>query len=195
MGRIYARWELIAAVWLAVLILSALAATAAFRWRRSRSHPAPLRDSVAEAALFVGTLPWLVLMVWPTVDATRVELVPLRDLAAQLGDDPIAAAIQITANLVVFAPLGFFGPIRWPALRSWPRLALLGFGGAALVELTQFGLRLGRVSSVDDVLLNGGGMVLAAVLSRRWWASRPAGSDRSGAGRNRRHPARSAPLG
>ncbi|MBB4938212.1 glycopeptide antibiotics resistance protein [Streptosporangium album] len=40
------------------------------------------------------------------------------------------------------------------------------------VELLQYALRLGRVSSVDDVLINTAGAVLAALITRRWWAGR-----------------------
>jgi glycopeptide antibiotics resistance protein len=37
------------------------------------------------------------------------------------------------------------------------------------VEVLQYVLDLGRVSSVDDVLVNAVGAVLAALCSRRWW--------------------------
>jgi len=43
--------------------------------------------------------------------------------------------------------------------------------GSALVETLQWALDLGRVSSVDDVLLNTAGAVLAALATRRWWRS------------------------
>ncbi|WP_317452075.1 MULTISPECIES: VanZ family protein [unclassified Streptomyces] len=36
------------------------------------------------------------------------------------------------------------------------------------VEASQYALRLGRVSSVDDVLLNTAGAALGALLVRRW---------------------------
>lgn len=38
-----------------------------------------------------------------------------------------------------------------------------------LVEVAQYVLRLDRVSSVDDVLINAAGAGLAALASRRWW--------------------------
>ena len=44
--------------------------------------------------------------------------------------------------------------------------------GSLLVETLQWALGLGRVSSVDDVLLNTLGAVLAALVTRPWW--RPA---------------------
>lgn len=45
----------------------------------------------------------------------------------------------------------------------------LGAGCSALVETAQYVLRLDRVSSVDDVLVNTVGAVLAGLASRRWW--------------------------
>jgi glycopeptide antibiotics resistance protein len=54
-------------------------------------------------------------------------------------------------------------------------LAVVAAGAAAgslLVETLQWALDLGRVSSVDDVLLNTLGAVLAALVTRPWW--RPA---------------------
>jgi len=41
---------------------------------------------------------------------------------------------------------------------------------STLIETGQYVLQLGRVSSVDDVLLNTAGAGLAALASRRWWA-------------------------
>jgi glycopeptide antibiotics resistance protein len=41
---------------------------------------------------------------------------------------------------------------------------------SAAIEITQYALDVGRVSSVDDVLLNATGALLAGLASRRWWA-------------------------
>ena len=43
-------------------------------------------------------------------------------------------------------------------------------------------LRLDRVSSIDDVLLNTAGAGLAALASRGWWRERDGQPDPSGAG-------------
>ncbi|MFC5925572.1 VanZ family protein [Micromonospora vulcania] len=57
-------------------------------------------------------------------------------------------------------------------LRRWVR------SGSLLVETLQYALDLGRISSVDDVLLNATGAALAGLLSRRWWARRSAAPER-----------------
>src|SRR5204862_807567 len=77
--------------------------------------------------------------------------------------------VGVGGNLLVFAALGFFAPMRSAALASLPRILALGAGCSALIETAQYVFRLDRVSSVDDVLVNATGAVLAALASRRWW--------------------------
>ncbi len=91
-----------------------------------------------------------------------VSLVPLRDLVTMDTG-------QVVGNLLVFAALGFFTPLRFTALASVPRILALGAACSALVETAQYVLQLSRVSSVDDVLLNATGAALAALASRPWW--------------------------
>lgn len=109
-----------------------------------------------------------------------VSLVPLRDLLTILTDrGPVELTGQVVGNLLVFAALGFFAPLRSAALASVPRILALAAGCSVLVEAAQYVLRLDRVSSVDDVLLNTAGAGLAALASRRWWrATARASSDR-----------------
>lgn len=134
------------------------------------------RKSLAEVGMVHGTVPflWLTMMpgLAPGVAPRRVSLVPLRDLVA-MGTG------GIIGNLLVFAALGFFAPMRFAALASVPRILALGAGCSVLVEVAQYVLWLDRVSSVDDVLVNATGAVLAALASRRWWrAPAEAPSDR-----------------
>ncbi|ACU38356.1 VanZ family protein [Actinosynnema mirum] len=128
------------------------------------------RASVAEVGMVYGTLPWLWITLMPGERAGevpgRLSLLPLRDL---LGMGPLG----IVGNLLVFAALGFFAPVRFPALASAPRALALGAVCSLLVETAQYVLQLDRVSSVDDVLLNATGAALAALASRRWWARAP----------------------
>lgn len=171
----------VAALPLAALTVWALAhrrraagATPAWAWRRS----------LAEVGIVYGTVPWVWVTVLPGSRAGkvpgRVSLVPLRDLLAILAGDPRTAVGQIVGNLLVFAALGFFAPLRFAALASVPRILALAAGCSVLIETAQYVLRLDRVSSVDDVLLNAAGAGLAALASRRWWrVTASASSDRS----------------
>ncbi|GAA4071920.1 hypothetical protein GCM10022233_56080 [Streptomyces shaanxiensis] len=113
-----------------------------------------------------GTVPFVWLTMMPGAGAgivpARVSLIPLRDLVTM-------GPLGIAGNLLVFASLGSFAPMRFAALASAPRILALGAGCSVLVETAQYVLQLDRVSSVDDVLVNAAGAVLAALASRRWW--------------------------
>jgi hypothetical protein len=145
--------------------------TSLSRWRQRRGTPARLAwwRSAAEVGAVAGTLPWIWMILTPGDGPRRVHLVPLRDVAVQLTGDPGTAVVQVGGNLLVFAALGFFAPIRVPWLAGPLRLFAMGAAGSVVVEVTQYALDLGRVSSVDDVLLNALGAMLAGLASRRWW--------------------------
>jgi hypothetical protein len=171
----------------ATLPLAALAVWALAR-RRSATGTTPAwawRSSLAEVGMVYGTAPWVWMIMLPGGRAGavpgRVSLVPLRDLVTIVAAGPLTATGQVVGNLLVFAALGFFVPQRFAALASLPRILALAAGCSVLVETAQYVLRLDRVSSVDDVLLNAAGAALAALASRRWWrATASASSDRPG---------------
>ncbi|MEU9630804.1 VanZ family protein [Streptomyces luteogriseus] len=151
---------------LAALPPAALVVWALARRRRAAGVRSAWRISSAEVGMVYGTVPFLWMTLMPgggagTVPA-RVSLVPLRDLATM-------GPIGIGGNLLVFAALGLFAPMRFAAFASVPRVLALGAGCSILVETAQYVLRLDRVTSVDDVLVNATGTVLAALASRRWW--------------------------
>ncbi|AGZ42165.1 VanZ family protein [Actinoplanes friuliensis] len=146
-----------------------LVAWALARHRRPVAGSTPWRLSLAEVGLVYGTVPfvWITLMPGPGAGVVpgRLSLVPLRDLATM-------GPLGIGGNLVILAALGFFAPMRFAAVASVPRILALGAGCSALIEIAQYVLRLDRVSSVDDVLVNAAGAVLAGLASRRWWRGR-----------------------
>lgn len=139
--------------------------------RRAAGVRSAWRMSLAEVGMAYGTVPWVWLTLMPGSGAGvvpgRLSLVPLVDLVSM-------GPIGIGGNLLVFAALGFFAPIRFTALASTPRILALGAACSTLVETAQYVFQLDRVSSVDDVLLNATGAALAALASRRWWRTDPA---------------------
>jgi hypothetical protein len=161
------------AVWVLAARRRATGTTPGWAWRRS----------LAEVGIVYGTVPWVCMTMLPGSRAGevpgRTSLVPLLDLIAMDRG-------QIVGNLLVFAALGFFAPMRFAALASVPRILALAAGCSVLVEVAQYVLQLDRVSSVDDVLLNAAGAGLAALASRRWWrtaaGARPAGAVLVGTG-------------
>jgi hypothetical protein len=153
-------------VMLAALPLAALAVWVLARRRRAAGVTSAWRISLAEVGMVHGTVPFVWLTMMPGAGAGtvpgRVSLIPLRDLLTM-------GPLGIVGNLLIFAALGFFAPMRFATLASVPRILALGAGCSVLVETAQYVLRLDRVSSVDDVLVNATGAVLAGLASRRWW--------------------------
>ncbi|MFF4689863.1 VanZ family protein [Streptomyces sp. NPDC001307] len=153
-------------VMLVALPLAALVVWVLARRRRAAGVTSAWRISLAEVGMVHGTVPFVWLTMMPGAGAGtvlgRVSLIPLRDLLTM-------GPLGIVGNLLIFAALGFFAPMRFAALASVPRILALGAGCSVLVETAQYVLRLDRVSSVDDVLVNATGAVLAGLASRRWW--------------------------
>ncbi len=140
--------------------------------RGSAARQAWIR-SLAEVGLVVGTAPWLIMGLWPielSPDVQRWRLVPLGDIATQLAGPPGYAFVQITANLLVFFSLGACAPVRFAALARPVRLLLVGAAASLVLEVCQQVFGVGRVFSVDDILLNGLGCLLGGLLTRPWWA-------------------------
>jgi VanZ like protein len=142
--------------------LAAAPAAALLVWVQVRRRG--LRPPLLEVITLLGTLPWLWMVLTPRGSGRALDLVPFADLAGQLG--AVSVVEQIGGNLLVFAALGAAAPMRWAL--GWRVVALAAVGSVA-IEIAQYMLAIGRVSSIDDVLLNVVGAALAAALSRHWW--------------------------
>jgi glycopeptide antibiotics resistance protein len=155
---------------LVTLPLAALMVWALARRRLAAGVTSAWRMSLAEVGMVHGTVPfvWMALMPGSGTGIVpgRLSLVPLRDLFTM-------GLLGIVGNLLVFAALGFFAPMRFAALASGARILALAAGCSVLIETAQYVLQLDRVSSVDDVLLNAVGAVPAALASRPWWRTKP----------------------
>ncbi|NYF56104.1 VanZ family protein [Micromonospora purpureochromogenes] len=173
MGQVWREWgDVLLATLVAVPVTVLLVALLA-RVRAAPTRREAWRRSAVEVGMVAGTLPWVWMILTPRAAPGEVKLVPLRDLVDLVAAGPPATVVvQVVGNLLVFAALGFLAPVRSAALAGVGRLFLLGAAASALVECAQYALDLGRVTSVDDVLLNATGAALAGLLSRRWWAGR-----------------------
>jgi VanZ like family len=178
--------------WGGVIVASVLAipvgllVVTAVAHRRTRAGAPPRlawATASAEVGMLLGTLPWIWMILTPRSGRSQLELVPGFGLAELLTGEPSTVIVQVGGNLLVFAAFGFLAPIRWPLHPL--ALAALAAAGSVTVEVLQYALQLGRVSSVDDVALNTLGATVAALAARPWWRSRLAGSPTTPAGRVR----------
>ncbi|MEV0379211.1 VanZ family protein [Nonomuraea sp. NPDC050643] len=172
MARTWELWGNVIIAGTFALPLALLAILLLFRHRARARHPAPLRVSIADVGIAVGTAPWIWMILTPSDGAAGVGLVPFADLTDLLGAPWDAVLVQVGGNLLVFAALGALLPVRSRRMSRLGRVAAVAAAFSVLVEVLQYTLRLGRFSSVDDVLLNTTGAVIFALVTRRWWADR-----------------------
>ncbi|MFB4276539.1 VanZ family protein [Nonomuraea sp. MTCD27] len=177
MARTWELWGNVIIAGTFALPLALLAILLLSRHRARARHPAALRTSIADVGIAVGTAPWIWMILTPSDGPAGVGLVPFADLA-DLAEAPWeAVSVQVGGNLLVFAALGALLPVRSRAMSSIARVAAIAAAFSVLVEVLQYVLRLGRFSSVDDVILNAAGAAIFALVTRRWWADRiPAGT-------------------
>ncbi|WP_033343393.1 VanZ family protein [Catenuloplanes japonicus] len=170
---VWREWGGVVLVAFALVPVAALVAAglAALRMRRGASREIAWRHSAAEIGMLITTAPWVWMILTPRDAPGQVFLIPFSDLPNQLAEGAGFIAYQVGGNLLVFAGLGALAPIRWAVMRGVGRLLLLGAACSATVEILQYALDLGRVSSVDDVLVNATGVALAALASRPWWTA------------------------
>jgi len=131
----------------------------------------------------------LSLTLWPSLGDTAVPgwATATVEALAGLGIHVDVEFLELASNVVMFVPFGLLGVLLLPPVRRrWGRwttaLAVTGAGVAlsAAIEAAQLAIA-GRVSTVQDVLLNGGGALVGAgiaLLGAAGWHRR-----RQGAGR------------
>ncbi|RFA12262.1 hypothetical protein B7R22_16645 [Subtercola boreus] len=131
------------------------------------------QSAIAEVGIVLGTAPWVWMIMAPTGGPGGVHLIPFQDLAGVLGGRD--AIVQLVGNLLVFTALGALLPVRFRLGPAWsvaPTVFLLAASMSAVLEGLQLVLSLGRVTSIDDVLINSLGATLASLLFISWWRSR-----------------------
>ncbi|GIG87157.1 hypothetical protein Pen02_20930 [Plantactinospora endophytica] len=163
--RVWTDWGGVLTATLLAVPATVLLGVLLVRWRRAAGVTAgrARRCTVAELGMLLGTLPWLWMIMTPRGDGRALSLVPLRELVDQLHGEPTTAVVQIGGNLLVFAAFGALAPVRW-RIGAGTVVAVAAVASAT-VETLQYAAGIGRVTSLDDVLLNAGGAGLAALAS------------------------------
>lgn len=172
MARTWDLWGNVIIAGTFALPLAVLAILLLARHRARARHPAPTRTALADVGIAVGTAPWVWMILTPAGGPAGVSLVPFSDLIDVVNAPWETVLVQVGGNLLVFAALGALLPVRTARMASTARVAAVAAAASITVEALQYGLRLGRLSSIDDVIVNTSGAVLAALITRRWWASR-----------------------
>ena len=100
-----------------------------------------------------------------TNDLAKVNLIPFKTLYQYLFQTnvnvdswSVVSLLNITGNILLFSPIGFFVPLFWARWRSFKKVLLLGLTVTLFIEITQ--LFIGRSTDIDDVILNTVGVLL-----------------------------------
>lgn len=154
-------------------------------WTWNKALLRALVDTLAVASLIPAVLLTLVM---PGGVHTTIELVPLTDMWAT-GINA-TTLYQNAGNVLLFLPFGALLPVAFNGVfaRLW-RILAVAAGLAVAIEVLQYLLDVGRVSSTDDVILNTAGAALGCVLTQHWWRRPAAESHRSPADATRSTPA------
>lgn len=83
----------------------------------------------------------------------RNVLLPFQEIRRALRHGSWLMFIQL-GNILMFVPVGFFVALLWRRA-SWWKSMLAGFAASGFIEFTQ--LFIGRITDIDDVMLNTAG--------------------------------------
>jgi glycopeptide antibiotics resistance protein len=115
---------------------------------------------------------WLIAGLWLTLQAAHPlpgqvvddNFTPFRTLAIYLRNLGSEFWLRnLFGNLGLLFPLGLLGPIAFPALDRWWRVALLALLYSATIELIQLAVP-DRSADIDDVIVNVAGSLIGYLL-------------------------------
>jgi glycopeptide antibiotics resistance protein len=130
-------------------------------WRGASPRSATYQ-AVLEVALFVSIASVLIVTLpsWTGAERT-LTLVPFGEFRYTTAGGRL---IQLTGNALLFLPLGFLAPLRWPRFDSFRTVVLAAGAFSLAIEVLQFALPAGRQTSVTDVIMNTGGAAVGYAL-------------------------------
>ncbi|WP_017570144.1 VanZ family protein [Nocardiopsis halotolerans] len=159
------------AVILSPVALVLALALAWFRARRGQPWKRAARDSTLDVLTLGSLMPVVILtLVNPGGPGGSLVLVPFSEITyLGLG---LTGLYQNGGNIALFMPFGALLPLTLRhRLAGFGRVAAVAAAVSVTVEALQY--FLGRVASVDDVILNCTGALIGAALTRHWWRRRP----------------------
>ncbi|MFJ6106047.1 VanZ family protein [Streptomyces sp. NPDC092359] len=101
-----------------------------------------------------------------------VSLIPFHEFWAASSNAGVAFSqvtlVNFAGNMLLLVPFGGIIAFLWSSPCHTIKVALTAAALSLAVEAAQYQLSLGRVSSVDDVILNTAGAAAGALLVRCW---------------------------
>jgi glycopeptide antibiotics resistance protein len=96
------------------------------------------------------------------------NLVPFRTILPQLQGhgNGLMSKVNLLGNVLPFVPVGLLVPLVYPRM-TWPKALLLAGGTGLLMETLEVAFRVG-IFDVDDILLNGFGVLIGYEITTCW---------------------------
>jgi glycopeptide antibiotics resistance protein len=143
------------------------AAIGLWRARGSGDTSRAYATALLDVTLTASIVSVLVLTLPPSISAPRtINLIPFNELIRAPSVVRENALGQMLLNIVLFAPLGFLGPLKWRAIDSYAHLVASAAAFSVAIEVAQFIVGGGRQTSVTDVILNTSGALVGYLLFR-----------------------------
>jgi glycopeptide antibiotics resistance protein len=162
-----------AAAVLAIIVVGVIV----FAWRRRRGAWRDALSRTGAETLLIVALALIVIatLLTPALSGAghrRILLVPFWDLNEALaGRQELTRAIaEMVGNVLLFIPLGAGIALRWSRLTIGAAVGL-AVAVSVVVEIGQAISADGRMTDVTDVLMNGIGAAIGALIVRRLLAS------------------------
>lgn len=99
---------------------------------------------------------------------SQVNFIPFRTLSDQLlfnntnTYDLKISLLNISANLFLFSPIGFFVPFLWNKFNSIKCIFFIGLSLTTCIECIQY--LIGRSTDIDDIILNVSGIMIGYIV-------------------------------
>ncbi|MET9483285.1 VanZ family protein [Streptomyces sp. NPDC006638] len=132
------------------------------------------RNALLNGLILASVLPFLYVTLSHGYGTRKaVVLVPFKEIFVSFSSSQVAFSdvtlLNLGGNAALLSLFGALIPMRSKRFAGTGRVAALAGLLSVSIEIAQYLLSVGRISSVDDVLLNTGGAVVGALLTRRWW--------------------------
>lgn len=145
-----------------ILIVVAIVLLTRFRVNRGTPRRRATFSATFDVTLLASIVTILILTLPPSITTQRrVSLVPFAELRRAVGDFGVG---EIVGNALMFVPVGFLTPLRWPRLDSPLHILVASTCFSIVIETLQFILPTGRDSSLTDVVMNAVGAMAGYAL-------------------------------
>lgn len=153
----------IGALALSAILIVALAGAWASRGGRRPSF-SPLRGALWVLAATCACATYVITLFPFNGWGSEISLMPFATLVQMVSDPTATTVLQLLGNVLLLSWVGLLLPALAARAQSIAMITLAGAGISVLIETLQYVTSSGRVTTVDDVILNTVGVLVGALI-------------------------------